>query len=359
MHFAIELARLGNKVFFVEPPRASRDQETVSLAGETMGVQIIRTKPLRHALFLRHKMLPAYNWLMQRYIQKIKQLAGQPIDELWNFNPNSFIDTKQFGAKKNLLLLYDFYTGPHVVQAAKAAQLLLAPSQLILDHYNNIIPSLFVQHGLGNHFAEHATHRLHNPDFKVVQAGKVKVGYTGNLLRQAMNISVVKNIISSHPDIEFHFWGPHSLDENNVTDATIILSEEWKAFLLFLKECPAVYLHGVKDQPTLAAAMQEMDMFLFVYSAVNDMNAASNSHKLLEYISTGKVVVGTLVSTYENTGLMEMTKEEAELPELFTHAVQNLAQYNEASKQQQRMNYALDNTYAKQVERITQRLYAS
>jgi len=117
------------------------------------------------------------------------------------------------------------------------------------------------------------------------------------------------------------------------------------------------FLHGVTEQEALAKAMQDMDVFLFVYSANADMNAASNSHKLLEYISTGKTVVSTYVSTYKGTALLEMCKDENELPALFNQVKDNISQYNSIDKQQARISYALNNSYAAQIDKIEKLLY--
>jgi hypothetical protein len=97
-----------------------------------------------------------------------------------------------------------------------------------------------------------------------------------------------------------------------------------------------------------------MDAFLFLYSPAKDLNGASNSHKLLEYLSTGKPVISTYVSNYEGTGLLEMGRREDEplLNALFDEVTHNLALYNSPERQQQRIQFALDNTYRRQVVRI-------
>ena len=113
--------------------------------------------------------------------------------------------------------LYDFYRGDHIVRAAGTADALISVSQVILDHYKDTPPpKLFLQHGLGSHFAHLARRRLETRDFVVSGPGKIKVGYTGNLLRAGMNTGIAREIIGQHPDIEFHFWGPYSLKDNNV-----------------------------------------------------------------------------------------------------------------------------------------------
>jgi len=197
-----------------------------------------------------------------------------------------------------------------------------------------------------------AEERLRRQYFPPQQGEKRRIGYTGNLLRVGMDTHLGRTIISAHPEIEFHFWGPHSQDGNNVSsgEAPADLLE----FIEFLKGQPNVLLHGVKEQSALAAALAEMDGFLFLYSAAKDLNGASNSHKLLEYLSTGKPVISTYVSNYAGTNLLEMggRTEEDGLPLLFKEVTDNLGIYSSPERQQQRIRFALDNTYRRQVVRI-------
>src|SRR6185312_10332383 len=259
-----------------------------------------------------HKFFFLYRLLNRRYIRAINKLVGGPIDEVWSFNPNQYVDLTPFHAGRRILLLYDFYRGTHVARAAASADALVSISQLILDHYKDTPPpKLFVQHGLGHHFAELSRSRLESGDLSPAGNGKLKVGYTGNLLRVGMNTAVAREIIAAHPDIEFHFWGPHSRKDNNVNPLSET-PQELTDFVHFLEGRSNVFLHGVVGQEELSRRLFEMDAFLFIYSPAREMNNASNAHKLLEYISTGKVVISTHVSTYAGTGLLEMAGPAAE-----------------------------------------------
>ena len=360
MHFAIEMADQGNKVFFIDPPRASERKElvSVSVADGYPAVSVIHLRPLPFALFLRHKIPFIYNRLVKRYTREIKKITGAAIDELWNFNPHVFVNMKAFAAKKNILLLYDFYKGSHVFKTAATADIMVSPSQLILDHYRSSnVPQLLVQHGLNKTMALAAADRLQNIPGSSIGAKRIKVGYTGNLLRAAIDTGTAEKIIAGHPGIEFHFWGPYSVAENNVTDKTAVIAPSLQNFISFLQQQPNVFLHGVKQQQELAEEIFKMDAFLFLYAASSDMNAASNSHKLLEYLATGKVVIGNYVSNYAGTQLLEMSKEPGELTGLFNEVIQNLDHFNAPVKQQERIRFALDNTYTRQVERVRNFIY--
>jgi glycosyltransferase involved in cell wall biosynthesis len=369
MHFALELVKRGNKVYFVNPPR-DLPGRALAVAGETLEggkLTIIHTRPVRGSLFLRHKLPFLYRRLNARYIRAIRKIAHGEIAEVWSFNPNQYVDLRPFGADRCVLMLYDFYRGAHIVEATKTADALVSVSQVILDHYKDTAPpKLFIHHGLGMQFADRSRRRL--DDIEFARAGKdgdgkngvvkdpIRVGYTGNLLRAGMNTEIAREIIEKHPEIEFHFWGPHSMTDNNVNSVGHTTPRELLEFVEFLKGQGNVFLHGVVSQQELAERLFEMDAFLFMYSPRTEMNGASNSHKLLEYLSTGKVIIATHVSSYAGTDLLEMVDpmEEQRLPEIFDTVTRDLAVYNSAERQIGRIRFALDNTYARQVERVHQ-----
>jgi hypothetical protein len=47
-------------------------------------------------------------------------------------------------------------------------------------------------------------------------------------------------------------------------------------------------------------------------------------------------------------------EEEEKLPSLFDQVVENLALYNREEQQRRRIDFALDNTYSRQIDRIRQ-----
>ena len=285
MHFAVELAAMGNQVFFVNPPAKNESRQLVYSSKDDAfpNITFVYVKSIKNALFLRHKFLWVYEWIVNKYVREIRRIINGGIDEAWCFNPQVYVSFKYFRAKKNILFLYDFYKGAHVFKAADNADFMVSPSQVILDHYKKShTPKLLLQHGLSKNFAILAKERLMQNKFPVVQSARIKIGYTGNLCRSDMVIDAVRKIIEQHKDKEFHFWGPYSFTENNVTDRRVVISNGLKAFIDYLKQCPHVYLHGMKGQDELPKEMSAMDLFLCFYDAAKDMNASSNSHKLLE-----------------------------------------------------------------------------
>jgi glycosyltransferase involved in cell wall biosynthesis len=182
----------------------------------------------------------------------------------------------------------------------------------------------------------------------------VRVAYVGNLLQgNRMDYETLKRIVEQDSSVQFHIYGPFE-EKDNTLGST--LSDGLKEFIAFLQSSRNVHLHGILPQAELALEMQEMDAFLTCYNYLTDYNKSSNCHKIIEYLSTGKVCISNRIITYENTeGLLEMPKEytNENLPGLFGHVIANLQAYNAPEKQKSRILYALENTYQKHVETIS------
>jgi hypothetical protein len=67
-------------------------------------------------------------------------------------------------------------------------------------------------------------------------------------------------------------------------------------------------------------------------------------------------VISTHVSNYAGLDLLEMdgTADEDRLPELFNEVMSNLSVFSSPERQEKRIRFALDNTYRRQVIRITE-----
>lgn len=353
MHFAHELSEQNNRVFFIQPPRKLVEKKDgfkpIKINGEKhLNLIQVPEHPLR--VFGREKFYPLYYRLEKKIIKAIKEITGN-IDELWNFNPHFITDSNLFEAKKNLLFLYDLYRGKNIIKAASCADGIVSVAQNILNTIQAAQkPTLLLNHGLSGSFEKFAIKNVGGHK----QGKRVQIGYVGNLLRGAIDFDAFRQIISKHPNIDFHIWGPSGLKENNVSGADI--SSEAKEFSDFLHQSGNVTLHGVMVPDDLAREIQSMDGFLFLYDRNKDMNQASNSHKLIEYLSTGKPVFSLFVSSYKGKDLLVMQDEEdtTGFPDFFSTKVGNISAFTEPAMVSRRINFALENTYNKQISRIRQ-----
>jgi hypothetical protein len=88
---------------------------------------------------------------------------------------------------------------------------------------------------------------------------------------------------------------------------------------------------------------------------MKEINRASNNHKLMEYLSSGKIVVSHFVETYADKRQLLMMCESYGNEQLafnFKQVVSNLDFWNSKEKMEERIAFANDNTYEKQIQRI-------
>ena len=113
---------------------------------------------------------------------------------------------------------------------------------------------------------------------------------------------------------------------------------------------------GVVRTEQLAAELIKMDALMICYDINLDQSRGTNYHKVMEYLSTGKVTISNNITTYkEYPDLICMVQERTNnkfLPELFKKTMGNLDWWNSDELQTKRRQFALDNTYTKQLERI-------
>ena len=151
-------------------------------------------------------------------------------------------------------------------------------------------------------------------------------------------------MIRRNPLIEFHFYGNYVPDLQNTSH------QQWD---LFLRSVSNVIFHGLMGTKELVAAYKDMDLFILCYKPDLQNYHGENSHKIIEYLSTGKVIVSSYISLYENTQLFEMDAPgNAGFLNIFNQVVNDLSTYNQLDKMQMRRTFAMDNSYVKQLERI-------
>src|SRR5580698_6197950 len=141
----------------------------------------------------------------------------------------------------------------------------------------------------------------------------------------------------------------------------ILTERSCKKLLKKTKTSFLIFSAVIKNlQQMLADRLHQMDAFIICYDIKKDQSKGTNYHKIMEYLSTGKVIVSNNVTTYKNESDFVMMNDEREnnlqLPSLFKKIINDLNHYNNSSLQQKRIAFAKNNTYQKQIERIEQKL---
>jgi glycosyltransferase involved in cell wall biosynthesis len=346
-HYAIELAKRGNLVYFMEPP-VSNGKPFVQLEAlpRHPSITLVRYKPFFNSN-IRFHFRSLFNLLMRLQVRRINRILNCEIDIVWSFETNLFSDFSWFNSKKIIYHVVDPINYKHQWESANSADIIICVSMRILSSFSKLnVPKYFINHGIAGPYFELAQ-KILACGIKQSATAKIKVGYIGNLLRGPVNSSILKQIIAENSNVQFHFWGNDKVhDEATNTSRT---------FIQFLRNQQNVFLHGLKTPDELVTAIRDMDAFVLSYMFIAGESDQSNSHKVLEYLSTGKVVISSFVETYkEMEPLICMTGEnkDHEFPTLFNSIIHKLDYYNDPKYQRERIKLTLDNNYTNHIDRI-------
>jgi glycosyltransferase involved in cell wall biosynthesis len=355
-HYAIELARRGNKVLFLNPP----ENELVN--GQN-GIAIVPSGVTDNLFLVHHRLsfpyrlkfhaLPLFHWLMQFHVRKLLKEIG-PVDIVWSFDLGNLYPFRLLGNKAfKVFHPVDEPLNKTAIEAARDADIIFSVTQEILEKYKTFqAPKHFINHGVSDDF-------LQGVNQHKMLTSSVRVGFAGNLLRGDIDREILLKIMRENPTVIFECWGSYARAQSNIGGGEDAATRD---FITSLRELKNVILHGPVPSAVLAKAVHDMDAFLICYDVQKDQSKGTNYHKILEYLSTGKVVISNNVTTYQHDPLLiAMTQERLhnrDLPGLFRNIIDNLHQYNSMDKQEYRIAFARDNTYTRQIERIEKILYA-
>jgi glycosyltransferase involved in cell wall biosynthesis len=353
-HYAMELAERGNRVLFLNPPDAGAISRIKIEPTDVVGLSIVTYRPFV-PFALRFKWRALFNIISSAHARWIVRRLGSRIDVVWCFDVNLYSDLRWFGAPVRIFHPVDQVVEAHQRSIASTASLVLSVSDEILKNVRDAgVRSQLVGHGLGAAFAARA-----NTDRAKTTVGpmvRLRVGYVGNLLIPYLDRYTIRELVANHPTIEFNFWGPSSAEESNIGGRN---SAEVVEFVEFLRSHRNVILHGKQSSETIAERLHSMDLMLICYATANDPNRGCNSHKILEYLSTGRVIVSSHVPDYSHRPeLIRMmpTLDNTDFPALFAETVHNIETLNNEASRQTRIRFALENTYSNQVDRIEELL---
>jgi glycosyltransferase involved in cell wall biosynthesis len=349
-HYALELARRGNRVFFLEPPDASLSEAVrLRTAPESAAVTVVSYRPC-FPFVLRFHARPVFDRLMRWQISRLLRAIGEPLDVVWCFDFNLFSDLRAFGAPVKIYHPVDPVQSPHQVRPAASADLVLGVSEEILSRFEGLgVPIACLGHGLASDFVDAYDNARHEHRAGNHGPGP-HVGYFGRLTRPPLNRALLREMIARSPAATFHFWGPYTMTAEAAASFPDIAE-----FIEFLKEHPRVRLHGTRTPAELAREIQHMDAFVLTYALHPTESDRSNSHKILEYLSTGKAVVASRFSAYDDhPDILTMPEDDDDrrVPELLRETLDNLGECNAPERCEQRRRFALAHTYARHLERI-------
>jgi glycosyltransferase involved in cell wall biosynthesis len=353
-HYAIELAKRGNEVYFLNPP----DNLHWNWRGASKRIKIERSA-IHPSLFLVNQKLffpynlkfhsrKLFNVLIKKQIREILQILPGAVDVLWSFDLGNLFPMKFF--PPDIYKVFHPVDEPgdrNAVLAGAGADILFSVTREIIEKYKGFnIPSYFINHGLADEF-------IHVKGNHESGSGPVKVGMSGNFLRPDIDRPVILRIIRENPEIQFHFYGAYRSADSNIGTGDDPLTGD---FIRQLQALGNLFLHGVVNTENLAIGLNQMDALLICYDIGKDQSRGTNYHKVMEYLSSGKAVISNNITTYQGeTDLIYMVEERdsnAKLPALFKKIISNLDYCNSPKLKDYRISYAHQNRYPGQLEKM-------
>lgn len=330
-HYAEGLSSSGAKVFFVNPIKHGFRWDTeMNNINENLNVITI------HVPFpkvVRFKLRFLFDYIVRLRFKNILKKIGIP-DILWNFDNGIYFRYE------------DLFR--HSFRIFHPVDMLLMPSNLDFDSKYDIVFSVsseilkkinhkrkyFINHGLHKGMVDYYKNKNSSASKKKCE----NVTYMGNISIPFLNREAILNLIHRNPQIEFRMIGELDLK---------------CAFQKKLNNLKNVVFYGRLSGTDLYKVLKGADLLLICYKKHSFYNA-DNSHKILEYLSTGNPIISSPLSVYKNHSdiISFIDFENDNYVELFKKMVENYAALNTPEKRQKRIALALNNTYQKQIERI-------
>jgi glycosyltransferase involved in cell wall biosynthesis len=335
-HFAIELSKVGNKVYFLNPPARLNNMMQIDI-----NLQIIDFKLTFRGL----RLLPEYisGFLIKKEIEKLEKWLDSEFDMIWNFDSSRFFNLTAVKNKYKIAHIVDWSENFNRRSLCKSSDLCLCTSEFLRVEMAKSNPKTYnIGHGYST-----STYRLDQFEKNELENGfEIKIGYAGNLGIKYLDWDLFYDLIIQNPKVGFYFIGPAS-----TSNLAVNMSENL-SFTTF-KKIDNVFFLGEKAGYKLSAYLSEFDILLLVYKGNQHKEQLANPHKMLEYLSSGKVIVSTWTEEYKDKlDLIEMVENNSSLPNRFSKVLNNLEFYNNVERQLKRRRFAFENSYEKKIQTI-------
>jgi hypothetical protein len=347
-HYAIALAKYGNEVYFLNPPSDSKIKNEVEVVKSNIHPSLYI---VNHSLFFSKKIKFKFIWLfhffMKFHIDKIKKNIAKEIDIVWSFDLGNYYPFKSFSSSYKIFSPFDKAKNKVFINSAVDCDIIISPAYEIIESYNQFnVPKHFIHHGLAEEF-------FNQTKVNRIDETEIRIGLSGNWLRKDIDTKRLLHIINENPEVIFEFWGVFQTHQSNIGGEEGIETADLMVQLGNLKN---VVIHGVKHPKELAIEFQRMDGFLICYNILKDQSNGINYHKIIEYLSTGKVVISNNITTYSSLpNLIVMTTSSThnnELPTLFKTVIDNLQHFNQTQFVAARKEFAFSNLYYSKIAEI-------
>lgn len=323
-HVAQGLVDRGNRVFWWGPVRDHHDHVPPP---EKAGVQ---------ELFARHWLkgvnrlpLAVNRWYYGRIIRELEEQAGVRFDIIWCFDTSRMQVFPRHPAFRLLHLVdYDILYSGHGLM--RSADLIVSTADSINDKVRTIAP------GVPLHKVGHALDARWLKGAEALMAPRSATPglavYSGQFYNTYIDWDALETVALEHPAIQFRYIG--NVDPDYPSDA-----------FQRLRRLPNVEFTGLVTKDDLIPRVREADILFFCFMTDRKLLERANPHKVLEYLSTGNVIVGSRTLEYDGRNdLMLQSHERRDFALRFAEAVRDFATLNTAEARALRIGYAQERT---------------
>lgn len=342
-HYAIELAKKNNRVFFLNPPSSEMPKNSFDVK-KVDGLEVYTINYATHLKGARFYPFPLRSLIERNFLKKLERATKTKFDIIWSFENSRFFDFRF--ARKGILKIYhqvDLNQEFNPYLAAKTADIVFAVNDQIKERlykYNQRVYKIPHGYSMPNS-GSFVNIQMKKRDDQFKSAG-ISAMYVGNLDSFYLDFKIFKEIIRRNPFIEFYLIGPYKND-----------NELYKEF----QTASNVHFIGRVAYNEIESYLKNADILLLLYRADEFSDYLASSHKVLEYLASGKVIVSSFMQEYlRHNDIIVMSEKNYQLPDLFDSVVQNLTHLNTPELIGKRKALASDNTYSKQLDRIIEKL---
>src|SRR6056297_2368755 len=331
-HYACELSRRGHRVVFYGPPSDTAGMRLVPVSN-AQGDLLILHAP-RVAPGLRFMPVSLRRRLEAAWLAKLEKILECPVDVVWNFENSRFFDMSFAGDRLKIYQQVDLNQDFHPKIAAATSDMSIALSLPIEERLKYDAANLIrITHG----YVERSPvdKKVNDIDAKFAKRS-VNAVLVGNLDITYLDVKLLAQLVSEHPEVGFHFVGRYS-DGSRLHNAT--------------SSAPNVVFWGQQPSENLPAFLRRADVLLVVYLAEQYPEQLANPHKIMEYLASGRCVLATRTLDYEaQPDLIEMAADREDFARRFAIITSQPAEWNSEARVTARQAFARGNTYERQID---------
>jgi glycosyltransferase involved in cell wall biosynthesis len=274
--------------------------------------------------------------LRRKYHSKVfsdlQDSLGCRFDLIWSFDYSRMFDLDVSPAGCFTICHMADFTArlPWRIAAASARLCLGVTFQMVRDLKSVNPNSFFLNHGVA--------------DFEILDFGfeteSPNVVYAGNLSIPFLDHERLLCLIKSYGSVNFHFFGD--------TGTGNLSRGQEGTFVRTLRKQTNAHVHGPVPASRLPGIYQRADALLLCYDSKHG-DLVANSHKVMEYLASGKPILATPMEVYEQQGhLISMHQDR----EAYCQALSLALEEDSPTLSRQRRKFALDHTYKQQIARV-------